>query len=205
MTKELKIKLGFWGVSACCVAANVFADASADEGDILDLPKVTVVASRVELSSGVVGSSVTTLDLEDLARYENELASDVIRHIEGVYLRNNGNAGSTAGITMRGLPIAPVVLIDGVEVNDPGSGSVFNFGNLPMASIAGIEVLRGAQSALYGSNALTGVISITSKTRNLVHSFHGDGSLLWFTGLCAGLRKFVADHRDVELFCDRNF
>ncbi len=148
--------------SATCVSSqNV--DVANETDSILDLPGYTVVASRMELAAGTVGSSLTTLTTEDLMRYETELASDVIRHVEGVYIRNNGNPGSVAGISMRGIPIAPVVLIDGVEVNDPGSGSVFNFGNLPVSSVQSIEVLRGAQSALYGSNALTGVISITTK------------------------------------------
>jgi vitamin B12 transporter len=134
-----------------------------DGDSIVDLPRVTVVASRIPLQLGMVGASVTTLEMGDLARFEFEVASDVIRHVEGVYLRNNGNPGSASGISMRGIPLAPVVLIDGIEVNDPGSGFVFNFGNLPMASIASIEVLRGAQSALYGANALTGVISIRTR------------------------------------------
>ena len=151
------------GAAALLMCTGLHAQIESNDSSIVDLPKVTVVASRVEQSTGVVGASVTTLDLDDLLRYEHELASDVIRHVEGVYLRNNGNPGSTAGMSMRGLPLAPVVLIDGIEVNDPGSGFVYNFGNLPLASIDRIEVLRGAQSALYGANALTGVISITTR------------------------------------------
>lgn len=132
--------------------------------EVVTLEAYTVVASRVALPIGTVGSSLTRLSGDDVSRFMNEMVTESLRYVPGIYVRNNGNVGSTAGITMRGLPIAPVVLIDGVEVNNPGDGNIFNFGNLPIAMIESIEVLRGAQSALYGANALTGVISITTKS-----------------------------------------
>ena len=68
------------------------------------------------------------------------------------------------------MPAAPrtfasssVVIIDGIEVNDPGGGSEYDFGNLLAAEIERIEVLRGPQSALYGSDTIGGVINITTK------------------------------------------
>ena len=135
-----------------------------DSTDVVELEAYSVVASRVALPIGTVGSSVTRLTNDDISRFMNEMVLESVRYVPGIYLRNNGNGGSTQGITVRGLPIAPVVLIDGVEVNNPGDGNIFNFGYLPSSMVESVEVLRGAQSALYGANALTGVISITTKS-----------------------------------------
>lgn len=131
--------------------------------EVEELESYSVSASRVALPMGAVGSSVTLLTEDDLNRFMGPMGIDAVRHVPGVFLRNSGGMGAVPGITMRGLPVAPMVMIDGIEVNNPGNGDVFNFGNLPMSQIESIEVLRGAQSALYGANALTGVISITTR------------------------------------------
>ena len=155
--------LGLFVLSGPFLSGQTLAE-SEDSANVVDLESYTVVASRVALPIGTVGSSITHLSSDDVSRFMNEMVMESIRYVPGIYVRNNGNVGSTAGISMRGLPIAPVVLIDGVEVNNPGNGNIFNFGYLPSAMVESIEVLRGAQSALYGANALTGVISITTKS-----------------------------------------
>jgi vitamin B12 transporter len=153
--------LKVWWMTGLAIAA--VEAATAQQVPVIDLETYTVSASRMELPLGEVGSSVTKITAEEVARFAGEMATEVLRHVPGLYLRNTGNLGSAPGITMRGLPVAPLVLIDGIEVNHPGSGNVFNFGNLPIHVIESIEVLRGAQGALYGANALTGVISITTR------------------------------------------
>lgn len=145
------------------IIASAQIEDNPSDSDIVDLESYTVVSSRIALPTGTVGASVTKLTTEDTNRFMAEMVTESLRYVPGVYLRNNGSIGSSAGISMRGLPIAPVVLIDGVEVNNPGNGGIFNFGTLPVVMVESIEVLRGAQSALYGANALTGVISITTK------------------------------------------
>jgi vitamin B12 transporter len=134
-----------------------------EDSGIVELESYSVTANRMEISLGKIGVSMTVLDVEDIERFETTLATEAIRYIPGIYVRNNGGLGTSSGISMRGLPVAPLVLIDGIEVNNPASGNVFNFGNLPTQAIGRIEVLRGAQSSLYGSNSLTGVISVTTK------------------------------------------
>ncbi len=137
---------------------------SAQENEkIVDLESYTVVASRFELPLGKVGASVTVFDAEEIEFHQAQLASETLRHVTGVYIRNTGGAGNSPGISMRGLPIAPLVLLDGIEINNPASGFVYNFGNMPASLLERVEVLHGAQSALYGANALTGVISLQSK------------------------------------------
>ena len=161
-TKIFAFAVASAAMSACGLSAQVSADDA--ENKILDLEAYTVAANRMEIDLGKVGASVTVLSSEDLEKFEATLATEAIRYIPGIYIRNNGGLGNTSGITMRGLPVAPLVLIDGVEVNNPGSGGVFNFGNLPSVAIERVEVVRGAQSSLYGANALTGVISVDTKT-----------------------------------------
>jgi vitamin B12 transporter len=132
--------------------------------DVVELEAFSVSASRIARPLGEIGASITLLDAETLARFEAEMMSETLRHVPGLYLRNTGNIGNNAGVSMRGLPIVPLVLIDGIEMNDAASGFVFNMGNLPTVGMERAEVLRGAQGALYGGNALTGVISIVSSS-----------------------------------------
>lgn len=148
-------------MSACGLFAQVSEDTSDDA--ILDLDTYTIAANRMEVELGKVGASITLLERAELEKFESTLAAEAIRFVPGIYVRNNGGYGSTSGITMRGLPVVPLVLIDGVEVNNPATGTAFNFGNLPSVAIERIEVVRGAQSSLYGANALTGVISVESR------------------------------------------
>jgi len=145
-------------------AANGQEGSGDSEGDVVDLDAYIVAANRMQIDLGKVGTSVTVLDRVEIEKFQSTLATEAIRNIPGIYVRNNGGVGNVAGISMRGLPVVPLVLIDGVEVNSPISGSFYNFGNLPTVAIERIEVVRGAQSALYGANALTGVISVETKS-----------------------------------------
>ena len=111
-----------------------------------------------------VGSTVEVIDREDLEIGQTTFVLDALRELPGVSLRNNGGPGGAFGITTRGLNTnRPVVLIDGIEVSDPSSGSIINPGLLFSNAIDRIEFLKGPQSSLYGADALAGVINITSR------------------------------------------
>ena len=138
--------------------------AHAAEDAVERLPDVVVSASRVPLPAQEVGSAVTVITAEDIERKQVRIVSDVLREVPGVAVNRTGPVGTLTQIRIRGAEgNQTLVIIDGVELNDPSGGSEFDFGNLLAADIERIEVLRGPQSALYGSDAIGGVINIITK------------------------------------------
>ncbi len=132
-------------------------------GIVLD--EVTVSATRLPTPVRQVGSSVTVITAEDIARDQRRTLPDALATVPGANVVQTGGPGGQTSVFLRGTNANHVkVLIDGVPVNDPATpNGAFDFGHVPTGDIARIEVLRGPQSGLYGADALGGVISITTK------------------------------------------
>lgn len=115
------------------------------------------------VNAATVGTAVTVITGEEIERRGSATVSDVLRYVPGLAVSRPGPAGIFTQVRLRGAEANHVlVLIDGVEVSDPSSGE-FDFSTLPADNIERIEVLRGAQSALWGANATAGVINIITK------------------------------------------
>ncbi|MDF2368040.1 TonB-dependent siderophore receptor [Sneathiella sp.] len=128
------------------------------------MPEIVVSASRTPLPSKEIGSAVTVITAEELEQRQVRVVSDVLRDVPGVSVNRAGPVGSQTQIRIRGAEgNQTLVLIDGIEVNNPASGSEFNFANMLNAGIERIEVLRGPQSAIYGSDAIGGVVDIITQ------------------------------------------
>ena len=128
------------------------------------LPEVVVSASRVPLPADEIGSAVTVITGAQLERRQVRVVSDALRDVPGVAVSRTGPAGASTQLRIRGAEgNQTLVLIDGIEVNNPAGGSEFDFANLLNAEIDRIEVLRGPQSALYGSDAIGGVVNIVTR------------------------------------------
>lgn len=126
--------------------------------------EIVVSASRIPLPAREVGSAVTVITAEDLEEKQTRDITDAIREVPGIAVSRSGPTGALTQVRIRGTEANQVlVLIDGVEVNDPSGGSEFDLSNLSLAAVERIEILRGPQSALYGSDAIGGVISIVTK------------------------------------------
>jgi vitamin B12 transporter len=111
-----------------------------------------------------VGSAVTVVTGKDLERQQIRNAHDALRSLPGVSVSQSGGPGNITSVRLRGAESRhTLVVIDGVEVNSAADGA-FDFSNLSAADIERIEVLRGPQSALYGSGAVGGVVSISTKS-----------------------------------------
>ncbi len=124
--------------------------------------EVVVSASRVPVPAEHVGSSVTVFDRNDIEKRQVRHVHEILRESPGLAISQNSLAGLTE-IRMRGSENNhTMVLFDGMELADPSSSDAFYFQYLPNFSTGRIEVLRGPQSALYGSEAIGGVINITS-------------------------------------------
>ena len=121
--------------------------------------EVTVTATGTPTPEAQLGASVTVIGAED---YRNQTeVQDPLRHVPGVQITQTGQVGGTTGLSIRGGNTnANKVLIDGVPADDIG-GAV-EFANLATVGVDQIEVLREPNSALYGSDALAGVVSMTT-------------------------------------------
>lgn len=110
-----------------------------------------------------VGSAVSVVTRQDLDRQQIRTAVDALRSLPGVSVSQQGTPGNVTVVRIRGAESRhTLVLIDGVEVNS-GTDGFFDFSNLNADDIDRIEVLRGPQSGLYGSGAIGGVVSITTR------------------------------------------
>ncbi len=129
------------------------------------LSDVVITATKTNTSIMEIASSVTVISEAELEKSHSNFVIDVLAEQPGLSIAQQGGAGKLARVFIRGAnPHHTLILVDGVEVNDPGSVSnAFDFGNLPTSNIERIEILRGPQSTLYGSDALAGVISIFTK------------------------------------------
>lgn len=128
------------------------------------LPEISVTASLTPVASATAGSSLSRLTEADIHRRQNTLISDLMRDIPGVAVNRSGVTGGFTQLRIRGAEANhTLVLIDGIEANNVALDSEFDFANLLPQDVESIEVLRGPQSALWGSDALGGVVNITTK------------------------------------------
>jgi len=134
--------------------------------DITDtsLNEVVVVASRAPTPLSTVGSSVTVLDEQDIRESQATVAADLLEQTPGIAVARTGGVGEPTSVFIRGAESdQTVVVIDGVKMTDPSlPGGGFDFENLLIGDISRIEILRGAQSTLYGSDAIGGVIDVVT-------------------------------------------
>ncbi|CAO3426104.1 TonB-dependent receptor plug domain-containing protein [Azospirillum doebereinerae] len=130
----------------------------------LALPALSVTANRVPTPAAETGSALTVITGEELERRQTRILSDALREVPGVAVNRTGPMGALTQIRIRGSEgNQTLVIVDGIEVNDPSSGSEYDFANLLAGDVERVEVLRGPQSALYGSDAVGGVVSIVTK------------------------------------------
>ena len=122
---------------------------------------VVVTAERAELPSSTVASSVSVWTAEDLSALQAIHLLEAFRYLPGVEVNQTGRRGGVAGLFVRGADSKyNLVTIDGVRVND--FGGAYNFASLPAEEVEQVEVVRGPQSALYGSYAIGSAVQITT-------------------------------------------
>jgi vitamin B12 transporter len=126
------------------------------------LEEVVVTATRTEVPLSQVGSSLTVITADELAAKGTDQAGEALRGLPGFTMTQTSRRGGLANAFVRGANSnGTLVLIDGIRVNEPGG--TFSFSDLTTEAIERIEILRGPQSALYGANALGGVIQVFTK------------------------------------------
>ena len=170
---------------------SLINDLSANEVD-----EIIVKGARIETPASNFGSSIFILNSEDIRLRGIRSAIDAISSSPGVTTKKNGSFGGVGSVRIRGASSSQtLVLVDGVPVNDASSpGGGYNFEYLDTYNIERIEVLRGSQSTLWGSDAIGGVINIFTKSAedNSVNILSETGSF--------GLRKINSEFGLVSNF-----
>ncbi|HEY3332759.1 MAG TPA: TonB-dependent receptor [Capsulimonadaceae bacterium] len=151
-------------IAAAWLAALAAIPAYAADAPAAD--DVTIVtATRTSTSIDQVASSVTVITAKQLEQTKQSFVVEALRLVPGLFINESGSRGGHADIYMRGgASGATLVLIDGVSVNDPSNPDhSYDITNITVDNVDRIEVLRGSQSTLYGSDAMAGVINIITK------------------------------------------
>jgi vitamin B12 transporter len=124
---------------------------------------VVVTATRTPLAAEETGASISTLEHGQLETLRPVAADDAIRFLPGAVVNTSGQRGGLSSLFVRGgNSNYNKVIVDGVSVTEPGGA--IDLGTLPLAEASRLEFLRGAQSTLYGSDALTSVVQVWTRT-----------------------------------------
>jgi vitamin B12 transporter len=127
---------------------------------------IVVTATRVPTPESEVASSITVVSSQDIAARQLQTLPDLLQQVPGLNVVQSGGPGSQTSVFMRGTNSNHTkVLVDGIDVSDPTNPTgAFDFSQFLTQDIERVEVLRGPQSGLYGSDAIGGVINIITKS-----------------------------------------
>ena len=130
--------------------------------DTVAIDSLVVTATKVPVPASATGAAVTVLNGDDLRAQGVRRVVDALRMVPGVAIAQLGGTGAVASVFMRGGESDHVqVLIDGVQVNDPGGS--YDWAHLTTDDVERIEIVRGPVSVLYGSDAVAGVVQIFTR------------------------------------------
>ena len=160
------------GALAACLGVVACPALAADSDAPIE--ELIIVGSREPVAAATLGSAVSVLDRADLEARQVPILSAILRDLPGLEVSRTGPVGSQTQIRIRGAEgNQTLVLIDGIEATDPVSNFEFDFADLLTTGIERVEVIRGPESALYGSEAIGGVISIITREPAIGRAFEG--------------------------------
>jgi vitamin B12 transporter len=165
---------------------------------------VVVSATRTPAPGEAAGADVDTLSNEQLTAQQPLAADDAVRFLPGAVVNTSGQRGGLSSLFVRGGESTyNKVIVDGVAVDNPGE--TFDFGTLPLAEADRVEFVRGAQSTLYGSDAMTSVVQVWTRTGSTPvpeFRFGADGGNF---GTANGYASLAGAHErfDYNLFGDQ--
>ena len=140
-------------------SAQVISDTNAE------IEEVLVSASLMPITASRSANAVTVIDRAQLRNRATVSLSNILRDVPGFSVSQVGVLGSQTQIRVRGAEANHLlVTIDGVEANDPSQGDEFSWGTLTASDIERIEIIRGPQSSLRGSDAVAGVVNIITRS-----------------------------------------
>ena len=150
--------------AAIALSASSFVMPTVSAGEA-DIQEVLVSASLVPIAANKSANAITVIDTEQLKNRAALSVSDLLRDVPGLAVSRSGVQGSQTQIRARGAEANHLlVLIDGVEANDPSQSDELNWGVLAADNIERIEVIRGPQRSMRGSDAMAGVVNIITRS-----------------------------------------
>lgn len=139
--------------------------AIAADDEVVD--NIVVTGTRTAEIPSEIPNTTSVIDLIEIEARNDMNVAELLRHVPGIHVTQPSGQGGVAKVFVRGGDLEmTMVLLDGIRVNDPNDsrGSAFDFSTVNMSDVERIEIVRGPQSAVYGSDALAGVINIISKS-----------------------------------------
>lgn len=183
-----------------------------DSTKIKQLDEVVVTATKYPVKLSETGKVVTVVTPEQIERSHGKSLAQILTEQTGIIVNGaNSNPGKDKSVYLRGASNDyTLILLDGIPVNDPsGSGGAFDLRLFPVDQIDHIEILKGSQSTLYGSDAIAGVINIISRkpgkkpvgfqggaTYGSFNSFTGNAGVNGHTSLVDYNVNYTYDHTD---------
>jgi iron complex outermembrane receptor protein/vitamin B12 transporter len=152
--------------SIMMMASTGFAQEDRDTGTVVTAPDVEVTAYRLPILVSETSQGVSVVTREEIEARNASTVVQLMREIPGLYVDQVGGPGGVANIHIRGSdPEQVMVLIDGVRVNDPmlSRGGSYDLSSLDLVDVERIEVIRGSGSAIYGADAMGGVVNIVTR------------------------------------------
>jgi vitamin B12 transporter len=168
--KPIRVFLLSWLI-ALAAMATAYADPTptaaaspgASKNQPQKLPPVVVTATRIEQPVSEIGTTVSVVDQSQIQSQQLQSIDNVLRQVPGVTVTQSGSPGTVAEVLIRGAsPSQTLIMLDGVEVNTGATGGA-DISNLTTDNLDRVEVLRGAGGALYGSQAIGGVVNMITQ------------------------------------------
>lgn len=137
----------------------------AQSADINSVEQIIVTGSRTPLTTGQLGSATTVITRDAIEQRQARYVTDMLRSVPGFAVSHTGVIGSQTQVRVRGAEANHVlVIIDGVRANDPATGDEFRWEYLTTSNVERIEIVRGPQSSLWGSDAVAAVVHVITRS-----------------------------------------
>ena len=166
------MKKQFFVLAAVIISSQVQAQPAPvlRQQDTTFLDEAVVTANKYPNKTSLTGKVVTIITREQLEKSSGKDLSQLLTEQAGIFISGaNSNAGKDKSVYLRGGYVShTLITIDGIPVYDPsGIGGNFDIRNLAISNIERIEILKGSQSTLYGSDAIDGVINIITLKKDV--------------------------------------
>ena len=173
--------------------------------ETLTVDPIVVTASKTEQSLSNITSNVNIITSEEIAEKHYTTVIEALNTLPGISITANGGLGTTQTVFMRGMDTNRIlVLIDGIRYQDPSNTNGANFAHLMISDIERIEVIKGAQSGIWGADASAGVINIITKSAKIgTHAGVNLEKGSFNTKKWGGFLSNKAENYDIKLSVDR--
>ncbi len=187
-------------IAAAVVISSQYVQAQ-DTTVAKQLDELIVTATKFQQKQSTTGKVVTVIDQAALQRNAGKTLTEIINYQAGIFINGANNSfGTNQDVYLRGASTGnTLILIDGVPVGDPSqSNNTFDLNNIACGQVERIEILKGAQSTLWGSDAVAGVINIITKqsgknkiTPSALISYGSYNTLRGNAGINGSVKKFT--------------